>query len=383
MRAALAAREDVRPEILYFLAEDESPAVRRVIAANASTPRQADRLLAEDVDDEVRRDLAYKIGRLVPQLSAEQKDQLREVTFEILAILASDQLPQVRQIIAEEIKHCAQVPRHVIGTLARDVELIVSAPVLEYSPLLSDEDLLEIIASPQVQGVIEAISRRAVVSSAVSDAVAASGDVEAIAALLANPSAQIREETLDSLIDEAPERPEWHPPLVRRPDLSVRAVRRIASFVALALLRVLEERHDLPAEAADEVRRAVVRRIQETGVDGDMDAALDATRAFEDGTLDEEAVGEAIGRGDRDYLAKALALKADLDEPVVRKVLESQSAKAVTALAWAAGLGMRTAIQIQLRVAKIPPKSVLNAKNGVDYPLTEEELRWHVKLFGS
>jgi len=26
---------------------------------------------------------------------------------------------------------------------------------------------------------------------------------------------------------------------------------------------------------------------------------------------------------------------------------------------------------------------VLNAKNGVDYPLTEEELRWHVKLFGS
>ncbi len=383
VRAALAARDDVRPEILYFLAEDESPAVRRVIAANASTPRQADRLLAEDVDDEVRRDLAYKIGRLVPQLNAEQKDQLRELTFEILSILASDQLPQVRQIIAEEIKHCAQVPRHVIGTLARDVELIVSAPVLEYSPLLSDEDLLEIIASPQVRGVIEAISRRAVVSSAVSDAVAASGDVEAITALLANPSAQIREETLDSLIEQAPEQPEWHPPLVRRPDLSVRAVRRIASFVALALLRVLEERHDLPAEAADEVRRAVVRRIQGAGVDGDMDAALDAARAFEDGTLDEEAVSTAIGRGDRDYLTKALALKADLEESVVRKVLESQSSKAVTALAWAAGLGMRTAIQIQLRVAKIPPKSVLNAKNGVDYPLTEEELRWHVNLFGS
>ena len=94
VRAALAARDDVRPEILYFLAEDEEPAVRRVIAANAYTPRQADRLLAEDVDDEVRRDLALKIGRLAPQLSAEQKDQLREITFEILSILASDQFPQ-------------------------------------------------------------------------------------------------------------------------------------------------------------------------------------------------------------------------------------------------------------------------------------------------
>lgn len=382
VRAALAAREDVRPEILYFLAEDESPAVRRVIAGNAHTPRQADRLLAEDVDDEVRRDLALKIGRLVPQLSAEQKDQVREITFEILAILARDKLPQVRQIIAEEIKHCETVPRSIIRTLAHDIELIVSAPVLEYSPLLSDEDLLEIIASPPVQGAISAISRRSRVSHTVSDAVAASGDVEAIAALLANPSAQIREETLDSLLDRAPDEPSWHPPLVRRPDLSVRAVRRITSFVALALLRVLEERHDLPPEAAAEVRRAVVRRIQEAGVDGDIGAGAEAAKTFEEGALDEDAVTGAIARGDRDYVAKALALKSGLAEAVVRKVLDSQSPKAVTALAWSAGLSMRTAIQIQLRIAKIPPKSVLNAKNGVDYPLSEEELRWHVDLFG-
>ncbi|MFQ5785507.1 MAG: DUF2336 domain-containing protein [Alphaproteobacteria bacterium] len=380
-RAELAAREDVRPEILYYLAEDESPSVRRAIAANTQTPRQADRLLAEDVDDEVRCDLALKIGRLVPQLSAAQKDKVQNLTFEILEVLARDQLPRVRQIVAEEIKHCDTVPRPIIRTLAQDVELIVAAPVLEYSPLLSDEDLLEIIASDPVQGALSAVSRRATVNTAVSDAVAVKGDSEAIAALLANPSAQIREETLDSIIDRAPEEPSWHPPLVNRPDLSVRAIRRIAGFVALALVRVLEERHDLPPEAAAEVRRTVKQRIEETGVDGTMNAELDAEQSFAAGALDEQSVAAAIERGDRDFVAKALALKAELPLPVVRKVLESQSAKSVTALAWAAGLGMRTAIQIQLRVAKIAPRAVLNAKDGIDYPLDEEELRWHVDLF--
>jgi uncharacterized protein (DUF2336 family) len=35
--------------------------------------------------------------------------------------------------------------------LAQDVETVVAAPILEYSPLLSDADLIEIIACGQVQ----------------------------------------------------------------------------------------------------------------------------------------------------------------------------------------------------------------------------------------
>lgn len=381
VRKRLAAREDVKPEILYFLAEDESPAVRRIIAANVNTPRQADRLLAEDVDGEVRGDLALKIGRLVPHLSEKEKGSLQDLTLEIVELLANDQLPRVRQIIAEEIKHCGSVPRHIIKHLAQDIELIVCAPVLEYSPLLSDEDLLEIIDSGPVQGALSAISRRSPVNEPVADAVGASKDTAAIATLLANPSAQIREETLDSIIDDAPKEESWHIPLVGRPELSVRAVRRIASFVALALLRVLEERNDLPKEVAGEVRQAVGRRIKRSGVDGVMSADFDAAKAFAAGALDDESINAALDRGDRDFVAQALVLLADRPAVIVRKVLASQNARTVTALAWTAGLSMRTAIQIQLRIAKIPPSEVMNAKDGVDFPLTPEELKWHVDLF--
>ncbi|MCH9019850.1 MAG: DUF2336 domain-containing protein [Proteobacteria bacterium] len=381
VRRGLASREDAQPEILYYLAEDESPVVRRAIAINPSTPRHADRMLAEDVDDEVRCELARKIGRIVPRLSQEVRKQIQRLTLEILEILARDQLPRVRHIVAEEIKRSHAVPRHIVRDLARDVELIVAAPILEYSPLLRDEDLVEIIESDPVQGVLGTIARRETVNATVADAIAAREDADAIAALLANPSAQIREETLDGIIDRAPGTGSWHLPLVMRPELSLRVIRRIAGFVAMALLRVLEDRHDLPSGAADEVREAVARRIDEAGVDGDIDAPLDAEKAFAEGVLDDEKLLAALDAGNRDFVASGLALKSDLAPEIVHKVIGSQNPQSVTALVWKAGFSMRTAIQIQLRLARIPPAEVLNAKDGTDYPLDAQELAWHLQLF--
>src|SRR5688572_12790709 len=58
VRSELAGRDDIQPEILYFLSDDEHAEVRRNVAANIATPRQADLVLARDKDDEVRCDLA-------------------------------------------------------------------------------------------------------------------------------------------------------------------------------------------------------------------------------------------------------------------------------------------------------------------------------------
>ena len=380
-RRRLAARRDVRPEILYYLAADALVEVRREIATNVSTPRQADRLLVDDVDDEVRCELARKIARLAPSLGPGAKDQVYKLTVEILDTLAHDELPRVRQIVSEEIKRSDSIPRGIVEYLARDVELVVSAPVLQYSPLLNDRELLEIIDSDPVQGALAAISQRERVPPPVADAIAGRGDESAIAALLANPSAQIREETLDSLLDRAPQAPSWHKPLVERPELSLNLVRRIAKFVALALLRVLDDRNDLPEEAAAEVRQAVARRIDQEGVNGGTDAGLAAERAFAEGRIDDELVQASIIKGDHDFVTKALALKAGLPAEVAARVISMQGVKSITALVWKAGLGMRTAIQVQLRVAHVPPMDVLNAKDGTDYPLTEEELEWHADLF--
>ena len=77
VRAALAERKDLSPELLYFLAEDVSAKVRRAVAVNIAAPRQTDLLLAHDVDADVRGGLAQKIATVAPNLSFEESNKVR------------------------------------------------------------------------------------------------------------------------------------------------------------------------------------------------------------------------------------------------------------------------------------------------------------------
>jgi uncharacterized protein (DUF2336 family) len=374
-RERLAARGDAQPEVLYFLAEDESPAVRRAIARNQATPRHADALLVNDRDDEVRVILARKIARLAPELKPDQQSLVQKLTLDVLQQLARDQLPRVRQIISEEVRYLDNLPKDLIKRLARDVELVVSAPVLEFSPLLNDDDLLEIIRSRPVQGALAAVARRTGISGDVSDAIVSVEDEQAVAGLLANSSAQIREETLDRIVDAAPTHEIWHKPLVERDDLSHRAVTRIAKFVSASLLAIFEKRYEISPEITREVAHAIDRRLSADGLNKDGLPEHRVADLHAAGKLDESAVGEAIKRGDREFLIEALALKSGIEIERVRQVLASRTPKAIVAVCWKAGLAMRTAQQIEIRIARIPPAEVINAKDGIDYPFAGAEMR--------
>ncbi len=391
-RLELAARGDVEPEILYFLADDPSPEVRRALAANDALPRHADLLLTGDSDDGVRRGLAAKIARLAPGLSAGERDNIRLMTYEALEILAQDQVTRVRQIIAETLKDVADAPPDVIRRLARDAELVVAGPVLRFSPVLSDEDLLEIIAESPADGGLAAISNRSSVGKDVAGAIVAAGDATAIAVMLANPSAQIREETLDLIIDRAPDEDAWHELLVKRPQLTNAAALRLARFVADSLLENLTRRKDLDEETAEKVREVVRRRLaEEGGADqsaGGGDEGVDyihgetpLSRAREldaKGALDEKMITEALAK-DGEFVQAALAVLAGIKPAVVARAVDSQTAKGIVAVVWKAGLSMDLAIEVQTRVAHIQPRDVLKPRDG-EFPLSGEEMDWQLEF---
>jgi uncharacterized protein (DUF2336 family) len=374
-RLDLAQRQDVRPEILYFLAEDQEPTVRQAIAGNATAPRQADLLLADDSDLQVRQILAQKIVSLVPHLSAAGKEAARDLTLQVLTKLAEDQAGRVRQIIAEAIKDSLEVPPELVLKLARDVEIRVAAPILECSPLLSDTDLLEIIGCGPIRGALDAIARRRDLGADVSEAVAAASidrpaEAAVITALLNNDSAQIREAVLDRILDQAPNRPLWQRPLVMRPQMAMRALTRLADFISDSLLELLRARDDIDAETAQSIARKVQERLQATGAAEVAEVPADA-----------EALAAAIAAGQRQLVSAALARNGAVSIAIVDKVLTSGSAKAITALAWRAGLAMRLALQLQLKIGSISPPQALNPRNGTDYPLSIAEMEWQLELF--
>ena len=381
----LAARSDAEPEMLYYLAENGDAKSRRAAAANPATPAAANRLLVEDTDSEVRAELARKIGRLLPDLLDSELDRVCVLTIETLQKLASDQLPRVRAILAEEIKALDCVPAEIIAKLARDNEEVVSIPILEYSPLLSDNDLIEIVASARAQSALAAIARRRGLSESVSDAIVASLDIPAVAALLANPSARVREDTLDKIIDHAESIEAWHGPLVMRTDLSLRAIRRIAGFVGAALLDQLCERNGLDEDTHSHLKRCLRQRLErddEASRTAEDKLHAEVLKVHEAGQLDEAYVEEAVEAGRRDVTLECLGVLTGVPRSAIEKIFSSRSAKAITALVWQAGLPMRIAFKIQRLIVKLHADELLPGREGVAFPLTEDEMRWHLSYFG-
>ncbi|TWB22818.1 uncharacterized protein (DUF2336 family) [Nitrospirillum amazonense] len=394
-RRFVASRAETQPEILYLLATDKSAEVRREIALNSSTPRQADMMLSTDVDEGVRSGLASKIAALVPSLSADRVGQIERMTLQILETLARDRAAAVRGVMVAALKDLPNAPPTVIQQLARDLDASISGPVLRHSPILTDDDLLEIIAGAPEDERLCAIAERADVSVAVSDAIVQTEREAAVASLLGNASAQIREETLDRILDLAPKHEPWHAPLVRRPHLPPAAAARIAGFVTDSLVKVLEGRSDLPAETRQAITQAVRQRLPaaKTGT-GTGNGLVDeeeapkerpadrARRLHKEKKLTEDTVTMALGQGDRGFVMASLALLSGLPQPIVEKIIAGQSPRGVTALCWKAKLTMRAARQVQMRLAQIPPSNVLNAREGTKYPMTDDEMKWQLEFFG-
>jgi len=382
-QSELAQAADAGDAVLQYLAQHGAPATRAAVAANIATPPGVNRFLADDDDENVRVELAVKIARLMPGLTPEEGARIFALTVETLECLAKDSAVRVRAVLAEEIKHLTNIPKDVVVALARDLEHVVAAPVLEYSPLLSDADLVEIIACGQVREVLTAVARRRPLSEKVSDCLVQSMDVPAVAALLVNADAKIRKATLERVVKEAEEIESWQLPLALRADLSTRAIRRIAGFVGAQIIERLAARHDLSDATRQHLNRQLRMRLEEKTSTAEQQAlaAQSIAEAKAAGRLNADFVEDAALSGHRECVALALAELARVPVTSVRRILACGRAKPMVALAWHAGLSMRIAFKLQTFVMKLPAHELLAARGGVNYPMTPEEMSWQLSCF--
>lgn len=380
-RREVAGRTGVRPELLYFLAEDPAAEVREEIARNTSAPAQADALLATDSNENIRAEVAGKLTR-----SSEAVEHLNADQVAVVEVLARDQVTRIRKHLADALADVAGAPQalidKVIKRLALDAEIEVAGVILERSPLLKDPDLIEVIAATPLPEAVSAVASRTDVGPSVADAIVSRtitpggiwGEGAPVAKLLSNPSAQIREEALDTILDNAADQPGWHAPLTRRSDLPARALRRVAEVVTDELLDEFQSRHDFDTETTAAVATSVRQRMTEMYPPVETSGAL---------PHDEDSLSDALLAGEKAAVQEAIAAASGLPLPIVTRIFESRSARAVTALAWKAGYSMRFAMQMQMRLAGIAPNAVLNARNGTDYPMTEDDMSWQLEFFGA
>lgn len=395
VRAKLASNKNLPPEVLYFLAEDEDVNVRLQVANNDSAPEMTHTILAGDKAENVRSHLAAKIARSLDAPENYVHEKAHQMSRDALARLAEDQIVAVRRALAEAIKDVLGAPADIILKMAGDPEAQVAGPILEYSPVLSEEELIRIIETPRSEGARNSISRRKGVNENISNAIVATDDVGAIGDLLGNKSAQIQEATLDKLIDRADEIELWHAPLISRPSLPNTAAVRLAHFVAENLLEELQQRDDIDKETMDDVKRVVQDRMDEAGFELENEADMPAVAQdflsidppismvqtlYEKRRLDGEMIKRSLDAGDYSFVLAALMVTCKIDIKIVQRIFADQNEKGIIALCLLSLLPVELIIKVQQRMGRVPPDAVLKPVNG-EYPLSEKEADWQIEFY--
>mgnify|MGYP007135614521 FL=1 len=88
---------------------------------------------------------------------------------------------------------------------------------------------------------------------------------------------------------------------------------------------------------------------------------------------------QALHEDNVDAIVELLARVPNFAADVVRDALNGRNARAITALAWKAGLPASLATAIQIHLALVPPtRAIQPAPDGTSYALTSRELNWQL-----
>lgn len=381
-RARLAGNARTHPEILYYLAQhDDNPDVRKALVRNRSTPVQAGPILAHDPDVDVRLALAGRLVTLLPDLDEGRHSQLYAFAVQALGVLAVDEVLKIRKALSSALQDHVCAPPAVVGQLARDLEREVSEPILKFCTALPDRDLLDVLKNHPESWAVQAIAGRKTISRLVSQAVIDTRDRPGGAVLIGNEGADISVETLEQIVERARDYPEWQARLAVRSGLPPKMAKALAKFADRSVRDVLMRREDFDEKTAMEIADIFSRRLDFAGEAGLT--PQDRVKAMaKEGRLTEEAIADALGMRDRDFVCAALAQLAGTKAGEVEKIFTMKAPKPIIALAWRAGMGMRFALSLQKEMGHVQPKDLIYPKGGTDYPLTEDDMRWQLEFLG-
>lgn len=200
---------------------------------------------------EVRETIADKISKYFNDGVFDETE--KNIACDIISLLAKDVENNVRQRLAENLKNNSDVPHSVIVALAKDKEDGVCLPILQFSEVLTDDDLMAVLESTKKVARLLAISKRAHISIRVSDGLIKTSNDDVIASLLGNKGSEVSEKSMNDLIAEFNKSEKVMGTLIDRGELPIGIVEKILFAVSSEMKEQLTKKHNISAKLAKEV----------------------------------------------------------------------------------------------------------------------------------
>ncbi|MEM6666198.1 MAG: DUF2336 domain-containing protein [Pseudomonadota bacterium] len=200
-------------------------------------------------------------------------DEERAFAEEIMGILAEDTAELVRRTLSITLRNSPILPREIALQLSRDVES-VAIPILEHSPVFTEEDLIEIVLSA-TEAKQAAVAGRGEVSQTLAEVIAEHAANDAVQVLMGNDGAEVTEKAYADSLTRFPADGDIHAAIVARDHVPMHIAEKMVSMVSGAVFDMLVNKHELPAQMAIDLaagarERATIDLVEQAGRTRDL-----------------------------------------------------------------------------------------------------------------
>jgi hypothetical protein len=286
------------------------------------------KVLAENRAVFARSSLFERVSGLLFEGEGELKPEVRTLIDEILVGLIGQVELQIRQKVSERVAGLTAPPEALTKLLASDV-ISVSRPILEQSPVLTERDLLAIIAEATADH-RQAIAKRATLSASVATALAAKREAKVIEALLANAGAIIPVGVFEHLVALSRSIETIRKPLLLRGDLPKDLAHQMFWWVTAALRHVILERFAVDAKELDAMLGAILHEAQ-------MKRALKINPEFQWRQGEINAVVSKLRSGDVKGFTEGVAKLANIAPETAARIVSDPGGEPMVILCKAIG----------------------------------------------
>ena len=267
--------------------------------------------LMADPSAEVRAETTAKIASQfeVEALSPAE----RQIAEDIFRKLVKDVEVRVREALATHLKNFSGLPHDVAVALAKDVDS-VSLPMIKFSDVLTDEDLIG-IARESGETKQVAIAQRPNVSSRVADALIDSGNENVVARLVANEGVRLTEQAFGRIMDEYQESQAVSDSLSRRQSMPASVSAQWVETLAERLQDFLSQKRDVSPDVASNIilqtrERAITSLVDYGSTDTELKILVEHLARKD--RLDASLLLRSLCMGDMGFFEHALARRASL-----------------------------------------------------------------------
>lgn len=284
--------------------------------------------------------LFRNMARLFSYVSDRCDDHQLAQYDEALCLLAELVEVEARAHVARILAPLQRAPSTVVMKLAND-DIVVARPLLEFSNVLSDDDLIDIIAN-QSEAHRTAIAGRAVVAERVGEAILEHGDAASVLQLVRNAKAELGRSALEKLVALAADDATLAEDLRNRSDIDWQSLRIEIETAADKVLETLAEAdgHVDPI-TADKINAVVYKRMRNRAGFNSQEwkQAYNQVRALaERRQLDDRALARFARFGYGHHVAASISVLMRVQPEIVVKWLASQDYASITVALRAAGM---------------------------------------------